>query len=117
MGNARLGDRLAWLDRQPPSELSISVFSIWEIAKLQRLGRIQLPFEIDEWTHRALSESLIQVIPIATNIAIDANNLPGEFHRDPADQIIAATARALDCPLLTADAKILNYPHVRTVAL
>lgn len=39
--------------------------------------------------------------------------LPGDFHRDPADQIIVATARIHDCPLLTVDDKILNYPHVK----
>ena len=39
----------------------------------------------------------------------------GEFHRDPADQIIVATARVYDCPLVTSDEKILTYPHVTTV--
>jgi PIN domain nuclease of toxin-antitoxin system len=34
------------------------------------------------------------------------------FHRDPADQIIVATARIHDCPLVTQDAKILAYSHV-----
>ena len=41
--------------------------------------------------------------------------LPGEFHRDPADQLIVATARIHDCPLVTSDSRILNYPHVETV--
>jgi PIN domain nuclease of toxin-antitoxin system len=45
-----------------------------------------------------------------------AVQLPGEFHRDPVDQIIVATARFYDCPLLTSDGKILKYPHVKTVA-
>jgi PIN domain nuclease of toxin-antitoxin system len=39
--------------------------------------------------------------------------LPGEFHKDPADQIIVATARVHDAPLLTADERILKYPHVQ----
>jgi PIN domain nuclease of toxin-antitoxin system len=37
----------------------------------------------------------------------------GTFHRDPADQIIVATARVLDVPLVTVDAKMLGYPHVQ----
>ena len=39
--------------------------------------------------------------------------LPGAFHRDPADQMIVATARLYDCPLVTLDRLIRAYPHVR----
>jgi PIN domain nuclease of toxin-antitoxin system len=49
-------------------------------------------------------------------IVLDTSTqLPGTFHRDPADQIIVATARYYDCPVLTADARILDYPHVKTL--
>jgi len=41
--------------------------------------------------------------------------LPDPFHRDPADRIIVATARKLQCPIVTADHKILEYPHVETM--
>jgi PIN domain nuclease of toxin-antitoxin system len=44
---------------------------------------------------------------------VESTQLPGTFHRDPADQIIVATARIYNDPLLTADAKILSYPHVQ----
>jgi len=39
--------------------------------------------------------------------------LPASFHRDPADQIIVATARLYDCPIVTLDEKILAYPYVQ----
>jgi PIN domain nuclease of toxin-antitoxin system len=39
--------------------------------------------------------------------------LPQPFHKDPADQIIVATARIYDCPLMTCDTKILAYPHLK----
>jgi PIN domain nuclease of toxin-antitoxin system len=48
-------------------------------------------------------------------ITAESTQLPGEFHRDPADQIIVATARVYGCPLVTSDDKILNYPHVTTI--
>jgi PIN domain nuclease of toxin-antitoxin system len=38
------------------------------------------------------------------------------FHKDPADQIIVATARIHDCELLTLDHKIRGYAHVKIVA-
>lgn len=47
-------------------------------------------------------------------IVVDTQ-LPGTFHRDPADQIIVATARVLDAPLVTMDSKILAYRGVRLI--
>lgn len=44
---------------------------------------------------------------------VPPNQLPGTFHRDPADQLIVATARLYDCPLVTLDGLIRAYPHVR----
>ena len=45
---------------------------------------------------------------------IDGNpRLPSSFHRDPADRIIEATARALDLPVLTWDKKIRESGLVR----
>jgi PIN domain nuclease of toxin-antitoxin system len=45
----------------------------------------------------------------------EAYSLPETFHRDPADRIVVATARALNAPVVTADEKILGYPHVDTI--
>lgn len=116
LGNSRLGGRIHWLDQQPTDQVAISVFSLWEIAKLAQLGRLELPYDIHKWIDLALNETLVQVVPLTKPIAIEANNLPGSFHRDPADQLIVATARILHCDLLTADQKILSYPHVNAVA-
>ena len=63
----------------------------------------------------ALAYPGIQLIELTPQIAIESTKLPGNFHRDPADQIIVATARVFDIPLMTVDGKILNYLHVRTL--
>ena len=55
----------------------------------------------------------IRLLELTSEITIESTRLPGEFHRDPADQIIVATARIHACSLLTVDDKILNYPHVQ----
>jgi PIN domain nuclease of toxin-antitoxin system len=52
---------------------------------------------------------------LTPEIAIESTQLPGEFHRDPADQIIVATARIYNCPLLTSDKKIIDYPNVKKI--
>lgn len=47
--------------------------------------------------------------------AIASTQLPGNFHKDPADRIIVALARRLKVPLINCDGKILAYPDVVTV--
>jgi PIN domain nuclease of toxin-antitoxin system len=49
---------------------------------------------------------------LTPQIAVDSAHLPPPFHRDPADQVIVATARVLGCPLVTLDGRIRAYPHV-----
>src|ERR1017187_8497925 len=46
-------------------------------------------------------------------IVVESAQLPQPFHRDPADQLLVATARIFDCPLMTEHSKIVSYPHVR----
>jgi len=53
--------------------------------------------------------------PMDLDIIEEAYSLPETFHSDLADRIIVATARLRKYILLTADRKILNYPHVNAV--
>ena len=57
----------------------------------------------------------VQLLDLTLSIVVESTRLPGMFHRDPADQIIVATARTYSVPLLTADGKIRNYPFVQTI--
>jgi PIN domain nuclease of toxin-antitoxin system len=95
--------------------IGVSAISCWEIAKLVEYGRLKFSVKLETWFEQALSYPGIQVLPLTPEIAIESTRLPGEFHRDPADQIIVATARRYDCPLVTSDDKILNYSHVKTI--
>ena len=54
-------------------------------------------------------------MPVDNVIAVRSTELPGDFHKDPADRFIVATARKLSAPLVTADEKIRAYAHVRTI--
>lgn len=96
--------------------LAVSAISVWEVAKLIERGRIELPLELDRWFETALEGSDVRVLPLSVEIATASTRLPGTFHRDPADQIIVATARVHDLKLATCDEKILGYPYVRTVS-
>jgi PIN domain nuclease of toxin-antitoxin system len=71
---------------------------------------------LEEWFDQALDYPGIQLLPLTPEVATESTRLPGEFHRDPADQMIVATARVYDCPLVTSDSKLLEYSHVTTIA-
>lgn len=96
--------------------IGVSAISAWEIAKLVEYNRLELPCPLQEWFYEALSYPGIRLIELTPEIAIESTKLPGEFHRDPADQIIVATARLYDSSLITSDNKILKYPYVKIIA-
>jgi PIN domain nuclease of toxin-antitoxin system len=103
------------LQANEANRIGVSAISCWEIAKLVQRGRLELPCSLREWFEQALSYPGIDLLELTPEIAIESTQLPGEFHRDPADQIIVATARWYGCPLVTSDSRILNYPHVVTI--
>lgn len=103
------------IESQESLAIGISVMSCWEIAKLVEYNRLTLPCEISEWFEKALSYPAVQLLDLTPQIAITSIQLVN-FHRDPADQIITATAKVYDCPLVTMDTKILGYADVVTIS-
>jgi PIN domain nuclease of toxin-antitoxin system len=65
------------------------------------------------WIEDGLAEPGVELLPLSPRIVVESTQLPEPFHRDPADQLLVATARVLACPLITEDSKIASYPHVR----
>ncbi len=107
--------QLEIIEANEDGEIGISAISLWEIAKLVENQRLELPIPLEKWFKQALSYPGVQIVELTPEIATESTRLPGEFHKDPADQIIVATARVMKCKLVTSDERILNYPHVKTV--
>lgn len=103
-----------WLQENETNGIGVSIVSCWEIAKLVEKSRLTLPLAIAEWLKIALAYPGVKLLDLTLPIVIDSTQLSG-FHSDPFDQIIVATARFYDSPLLTADAKILAYSGVKTL--
>ncbi|PIP39267.1 PIN domain nuclease [Candidatus Desantisbacteria bacterium CG_4_9_14_3_um_filter_40_11] len=103
------------IEHQRADGLGVSAISCWEIAKLVEYNRLELACPIEEWMKTAITLPDVQLIELTPRIAIASTKLPGNFHRDPADQIIVATAQVYDIELLTVDERILKYEHVRTM--
>ena len=94
--------------------IAVSIMSCWEVAKLVQCGRLVLDRPVKKWIEEALIESGCELLPLTPTIVVESTQLPEPFHRDPADQILVATARILDCVFLTEDAKVRAYKHVKS---
>ena len=108
MGEARLGTRARReIDRAWQSgEVGVSAISFWELVMLKDRGRISFPEDVGLWRREQLEQGLIE-IAVDGEIGIRAASL-GDFHADPADRLIVATALA-GHRLITADERILGW--------
>ncbi len=115
-GSASLAPRHAQLIAQhADAGIGVSVISCWETAMLIARERLVVDRPARQWIDDALAYPGVRLVELTPQIAVESTQLPAEFHRDPADRILVATANALHCALLTADARIVSYPHVQAI--
>lgn len=93
----------------------VSSISVWEIYLLIKKNRLRLNIDAKDWFKEVESLPFVQFIPVNNSIAAKSVNLPGDFHLDPADRMIVATAQEKGTVLITSDDKIRKYRHVQTV--
>lgn len=96
-------------------EIIISSISAWEISMLIEKKRLVLSMDIESWLEQVEQIEGFRFMPIDNEIGYKSTILPGEFHQDPADRMIVATARKLAVALVTADEQIRDYQHVKTI--
>lgn len=97
------------------SRVFVSPISCAEVACLAERDRIRVTPHWRTWFDRAVADNGWMVLDIDLETVQEAYALPGVFHRDPADRLIVATARVKGLHVVTADKRILDYPHVRSV--
>lgn len=111
----RLGAEARGLLTDLEVALYVSTVSTLEIARLVATGAIELAGSLDSWVSATLHSLNAGTVELSHSIAAEAYALPPDFHKDPADRILTATARLEHLTLLTADERILGYPHVETL--
>ena len=97
----------------------VSPISAWEIGMLASKKRVTLSVTPERWFGRLLALPGFELTELSTEVLIASSFLPGSPPRDPADRIIAATARDLGATLLTRDRLLLAYAeqgHLSAVA-
>lgn len=85
----------------------ICPISFWELAMLVDRQRVAIDRDLSKWVRDLLSEG-VEVTSVAASTAILAARLE-EFHGDPADRFIYASARELGVPLVSKDRAIRDY--------
>lgn len=117
-GDPQLSDKASTAitqEQQEGGQILVSAITPWEIAMLVQKGRIALAMDLEEWLAAVESMKGVRIVPISARVAVQSVQLPGEFHKDPADRFIVALAREVNAPLVTADDRMHAYPHVRWV--
>ena len=97
------------------SELLLSAISPWEFSKLVEEGRLGISHDPEGWINSALDMPKLRLVSLSPVIAYRSTILPQPFHKDPADQIIVATAREENAVILSKDERILSYEHVQSL--
>ncbi len=92
----------------------LAAISPWEVAKKESKGLLQLSMPVRQWVAHATQAPFIELLPLSVDIALESAHLPTPFHKDPADQMIVATARLHSLVLISADQRLRTYPHVQT---
>lgn len=116
-----------WIDSDPrlspaartaiesSDDVLVSAISAWEVATLERLGRIRLAPDLRSWVRRALAVDKIVREDVTAEVALVAGSLLPPFPGDPADRIIYSTAVTRNATLVTADRRLARHDPQRVI--
>ncbi|APH73778.1 type II toxin-antitoxin system VapC family toxin [Aquibium oceanicum] len=100
-------------------KVRVSPISAWELGLLSAKGRMPTALPPSSLFRDVAMADGVRVEALSPEVLIASSFLPGTLHRDPADRILIATARAHDLAIVTRDRIILDYAgqgHVKAVA-
>jgi PIN domain nuclease of toxin-antitoxin system len=105
--------------RDAGETIYVSPITAWELGLLASRGRMNIQMTPQRWFERLLEAPGLQLSDMPPSVLITSSFLPGEPPRDPADRIIAATAREYGYRIITRDRPLLEYAkqgHIRAIA-
>jgi PIN domain nuclease of toxin-antitoxin system len=88
------------------SDLHLSAVTLWEITKLVELGHLEMPDGFERFMRDLCGHPRYAIAQYDADIMIELLEVAPRMHKDPADQIIVATARTLGASLMTNDLRI-----------
>lgn len=107
----RVGRELA----NEENELWLSSVSVWELTVLQRKRRLNIPQDIAAWVAASMQDLELTEAPLTIEVAlaVPSVSLP---HGDPADHLLAASAKVFNLTLVTADQNLIHTHGIQVLA-
>jgi PIN domain nuclease of toxin-antitoxin system len=93
----------------------LSPVSVWELTILCRKGRLQVHPDISTWVKRSMLDLQLSEAPLTIDVALAIPSISLQ-HADPADHVLAASAKVFDLTLITADEHLVKLPGIRVLA-
>ena len=95
--------------------MAIASITLWEAALLIHERRIKVEGSAEAFLRQLSTRPGLHTLELTGEIAVLAYQFGPEFPGDPADRLIAATARAHSLQLVTKDQRLQNCPLLRTI--
>jgi len=108
----KLESRCRTLLKSTDNTLFVATISAMELAQLVWARKLSFRGTLESWFRRGCESLDVKILDIDLPTALLTYSLPGEFHKDPADRFLVATAIQHGFTLVTADERILAYPSV-----
>jgi PIN domain nuclease of toxin-antitoxin system len=112
---ARLRPRVLKALESSANELWLSPISAWELTILVEKGRVVVGVGVEEWVGEALKAGPFREAPLTTEVALATRGI-GLSHRDPADTLLAATAKVFGLTLVTSDVRLIEVKGLSILA-
>lgn len=96
------------LEAGRPESICVSAISVWELFMLVKKGRLLLSVPPQAFVSNTKRDPLLRIIPVDEAIARRSVELP-DYHADPADRMILATAAEHGLVIVTRDAHFSRY--------
>jgi len=104
----QLSPRVREIIRDARNDLFLSAASGWEMAIKAKLGKLDLPDNLEGFISEQLAINAIHGLPVQMSHALHVYVLPG-YHKDPFDRMLIAQAQMEKLPILTADPQLGRY--------
>lgn len=92
--------------KRKENQLIYSSISLWEISKLFQLGRLNPEGGLEVFLRRIIGHSRYTEVGFSPEILLTMVSIAEKMQKDPADQLVVATALALGARLMTDDVLI-----------
>ncbi len=104
----RLSRKVREIISDGENDLFLSAASGWEIVIKAKLGKLQLPDNLESFIAEQMALNAIESLPVKMSHALHVYEFP-HYHRDPFDRMLISQAQLENLPILTVDPQIARY--------